>query len=72
MTIRQEKLMGEKQKVRDVAEEARCYHKTNPEEKSEDFLMNKACREIGLYDWGDTSFVAPLRRLLNSFREEET
>ncbi|WPD21008.1 MAG: sulfotransferase [Candidatus Electrothrix scaldis] len=51
-------------------EKASCYHKTNPEEKSEDFLMNKACQKVGLYDWGDTNFVAALRKLLNSFREE--
>ncbi|CAK8711478.1 hypothetical protein KKHLCK_00470 [Candidatus Electrothrix laxa] len=53
-----------------IRKEASCYHKTNPEEKSEDFLMNNACREVGLYDWGDTDFVIPLRMLLNSCREE--
>ncbi len=53
-----------------IRKKASRYHKTNPEEKSEDFLMNKACQEVGLYDWGDTGFVAPLRRLLNSCREE--
>ena len=53
-----------------VRKKASCYHKTNPEEKSEDFLMNNACREVGLYNWGDIDFVVPLRRLLNSCREE--
>jgi len=53
-----------------VRKKASFYHETNPEEKSEVFLMKKACREVGLYDWGDMSFVSPLQRLLNSCREE--
>ncbi|MCI5125365.1 MAG: sulfotransferase [Candidatus Electrothrix sp. AR5] len=53
-----------------LRKKASCYHETNPEEKSEEFLMNKACREVELYDWGDMRFVASLRRLLNSCREE--
>ncbi|MCI5221164.1 MAG: sulfotransferase [Candidatus Electrothrix sp. AR4] len=53
-----------------IRKKASCYHETNPEKKSEIFLMNKACREVGVYDWGDTNFVAPLQRLLNSCREE--
>ncbi|MCI5139215.1 MAG: sulfotransferase [Candidatus Electrothrix sp. AR1] len=53
-----------------IRKKASRYHKTNPEEKSEDFLMNKACQEVELYDWGDTDFIVPLRRLLKSCREE--
>ncbi|MCP4683343.1 MAG: sulfotransferase [Desulfobacterales bacterium] len=53
-----------------LKDEAASYYKTNPEKKSEIFLIDKACQEVKLYDWGNTNFVAPLRRLLVSCRKE--
>ena len=33
-------------------------------------ILERACRQTGLSDWGDDSFHEPLRRLLQSFEED--